>query len=482
MFFILNILGQSIEIDTDYGVNGLTEILSTSNTSVQPYSKQLNDGSLLVSTSRYLEAEDKHEEVIVKYKPDGSIDTSFANNGVYVLDIDLENTSVLYDDNGIELFLDESENIYLYLSPFKNAIVKLNSEGVLETSFGTNGYLITVDDQYENSKNGRVIAYDEGIIVGLVKKDDPQIRILKKYTSNGSIDNTFGNNGILSVPYEGRMFKLNDGDFILSQKYESGTLGFIKISPKGNIDNSFGNNGQVLFDKEGYLNYHEASNNALYVSLTSFEEVNGETKIKTNIYKFDANSGEKDMDFGTNSTVVIEDVFVQESFTELNDKLYIHGLNFKSFDTHIASLNFDGTINSSFEDNGTYIENLNTTKEFSISIFPSENALIIVGKTIQNGTNPTKHFSKKYKLSNATASIDEIEKQKIVFENPIKDKIEVKSTISQINRLDIISLNGRLIKSSKSNIIETKNLPSNIYILNSYLENGNIIRKKIIKK
>lgn len=478
------IFSQNIALDTNYGTNGYTYILGLSSSYVQPYSKQLNDGSILISTSRLNTTTNKEEEIVIKYNSNGIIDTNFGNNGIYVLDIDLAldtDISPIYDDNGIEIILDDNENIYLILSPYKNAIVKLTSQGILDTTFGSNGYITFTDSEYTSSKNVKAIAFNNGIIIGLVKGNDETSKVLKMYNADGTLNTNFGNNGILSVPYDGKMFKLNDGNFLLSQKYDTELLGFVKMSPSGVISTNFGNNGQVFFDKKGYLNYYESINNSIYVSITYDEEVNGQTQIKTKIYKYNS-TGEKDMQFGTNGEILIDNLLVYESFIELDNKLYIHGTDYSSFNTSIVSLNIDGTINTNFANNGFFIENTNT-RDLSMATYSvGTNSIIIVGKQIPNGSSNTiKHFSAKYNLSNSTASNNDIESLDVSFINPVENTLVINSSKFNIDNIEIYSLQGKVITTSKTNTIKTNTLSQGVYLLKIQLDNGKIVSKKIIK-
>lgn len=73
-----------------------------------------------------------------------------------------------------------------------------------------------------------------------------------------------------------------------------------------------------------------------------------------------------------------------------------------------------------------------------------------------------------------------------VFPNPASYSVNVQSE-SQISKLEIYDLNGRLVKiensiSSGNHLIDINNLNSGVYILKLYLENNNVKNFKIIKK
>jgi len=96
----------------------------------------------------------------------------------------------------------------------------------------------------------------------------------------------------------------------------------------------------------------------------------------------------------------------------------------------------------------------------------------------------------KFMVANNRASsmsakkIKEISSEIIVYPNPIKDRIYIKTSNlkSQIKNLSLLGLDGRKISSeNKIDLLKTSYLASGIYLLRIELENGEYLYRKIIK-
>ncbi|SNR14225.1 NHL repeat-containing protein [Tenacibaculum jejuense] len=469
--FSLNVFSQSIDIDNNYGDNGVT-VISSKTTNDPTRSILLADGSLLMSVLKYNETTSSHESVIIKYTSQGEIDTSFGNNGIYTSDID--------DDNGLDTFIDSNGNIFLTGQDFnldKNFIVKVTPNGVNDTSFGNNGKK-EIDPKYINL---RYFFRDDYIYVGVnysgaTSSDQYGI---KRLDLNGDFDTSFGSGGIISIDnFINEFYVTESNEFVIVGSDSSfSTLTISKHNTDGTLDTDFGTNG-ILFTGSGdtsgrYFTFNEAQNN-LFMTIGNIG-----ANTYSEIYKYNSN-GELDNNFGTSGIKTVDNYYLT-NLKLLNQSLYVLGIKFDTLDTQILSFNsVDASTNTNFADNGIFIEPTTFT-QFAINLHLREDYLIVTGKN-QYASDNVEHFSSKYTLVFSTASTKDIETQKIVFENPIKDIVEVKAALSKVNKLDIFALNGKLIKSSESNVIRTDELPNNVYILNSYLDNGNVVSHKIIKK
>src|SRR5260370_5518970 len=81
------------------------------------------------------------------------------------------------------------------------SIARYNTNGTLDTSFGTNG-IVTQDFGYDNEAHAVVIQSDGKIVIagsGLTE-NEPRIWTIGRYNSDGSLDTSFGGSGIISNP------------------------------------------------------------------------------------------------------------------------------------------------------------------------------------------------------------------------------------------------------------------------------------------
>jgi len=104
---------------------------------------------------------------IVRYNTNGSIDTSFAQNGIFTPEADFNvGNSIGLQSNGKLVAFG-----YAYITGF--AIARLNPNGTPDTSFGTNGRVITP------------INSSSGAAGGAVQSDGKILAFGSTYTPNG---------------------------------------------------------------------------------------------------------------------------------------------------------------------------------------------------------------------------------------------------------------------------------------------------------
>ncbi|HLW63404.1 MAG TPA: delta-60 repeat domain-containing protein, partial [Flavobacterium sp.] len=124
--------------DTAFGTNGV--VLTAIEDAEYPWGMEIQaDGKILVSGGVRIDAgSSTYSGFVIRYNTDGSVDTTFAANGVY-RDATLNNFEfmVLLSDGSI--IAGANENM-----TDKGILFKLDSNGSLDTSFGINGKL-TID-------------------------------------------------------------------------------------------------------------------------------------------------------------------------------------------------------------------------------------------------------------------------------------------------------------------------------------------------
>jgi len=131
-----------------------------------------NNGKILVAGYDT----NSNDIVIVRLNSDGNLDSSFANNGKYVYDFNGN------DDFASYIKCDSSGKIYfLALSVDSNGnstarVVRLNSNGKLDTSFANNGYYVFNKNKI-NKANGLAIDNNGKIVVGLSSGDNTYEKI-----------------------------------------------------------------------------------------------------------------------------------------------------------------------------------------------------------------------------------------------------------------------------------------------------------------
>ena len=129
------------------------------------------------------------------FSQDGILDTSFGTNGIEKTDIndmsDAFSAIAVQDDGKILVVGHTSAGS---TANKESIILRYNVDGGLDTSFGTNGIIIAAFSTAYDTLNALEIQNDGKIVVGGYSGID---FVLARYTSNGQLDNTFGTNGVV---------------------------------------------------------------------------------------------------------------------------------------------------------------------------------------------------------------------------------------------------------------------------------------------
>lgn len=251
--------------------------------------------------------------------------------------------------------------IFVFLFPFLN----FAQDGVLDNSFGNNGYVFT--DFFGKDDSPKKIGQQSDnkiIVLGFVEiENSVYTSTFTRYNENGDIDLTFGEDGTVFFEYNSvnTLLILDDDKMIVS-----GTLGdeffLIRYNPDGTIDNSFGNNGVVSTS----INY--SWNNVKSVVLTNDNKliVIGDYDNKIILNKFFLD-GELDTSFGDNGIVSYENgefIISSEGRVQSDGNIVVSAkwTNADYSERTIFFMRFleNGNIDSSFGDNGittTHISN-----------------------------------------------------------------------------------------------------------------------------
>ena len=164
---------------------------------------------------------------IVKLFSDGSIDTSYGTNGKVNTRYNTQSSNLndmILLDNGSIVFTG-----YLYSTEYEMLVGKLDSSGAFDTSLVTNGATVTdVDNNREDTAYSLVIQPDDKIIIsGRSYTSGSYYFAILRYTSSGQLDNTFSNDGKVLTAFGtswcmGLASALqNDGKLVVTGSYGS---------------------------------------------------------------------------------------------------------------------------------------------------------------------------------------------------------------------------------------------------------------------
>lgn len=188
---------------------------------------------------------------LYRFDTNGSLDTSFASSGKVVIDIDSGSQDVAY-----ATILDADERILVAgasgtWTDTKYTLLRFNTNGVIDSTFGTNGIITTDIDLYkEYPKSINIQSTGKIIVSGSIQVASGYDIAIVRYNSNGSLDTSFAENGKLI--FSGNRFlsysEIQPDDKIIGGGKESQNAMLFRINPEGDIDTTFGSNGFVYTD------------------------------------------------------------------------------------------------------------------------------------------------------------------------------------------------------------------------------------------
>ena len=277
LFYILAIaaaVGQDGAPDSSFAGTGVLLIDLVQNTETGNGVEVQADGKILLLASAKIGAAFDIE--VVRLNEDGSIDSTFAVDGAYRYQ-NLNGSDLAYDlnilDDGSMLVCGSHANTP---NDTEMLLIKLDSGGSPDSTFGTNGIVIQhvdVDQDYANA----VDVNDQGeIFLGGTSKVQGfnYIRnVVAKYDAHGVIDTTFGDHGIFMWKTDStanevlQLQVLDDGNILTSGRAKPAgkdRIALYKILSDGSgLDTAFADHGELLapFEGKGYgLTVHENGN------------------------------------------------------------------------------------------------------------------------------------------------------------------------------------------------------------------------------
>jgi uncharacterized delta-60 repeat protein len=196
--------------------------------------------------------------IVIKYKSSGVIDTSFGSNGISVTDFDSAGndgiSSVVPLDSGKILVLGQMSS-----SGAKMGAVRLNKNGSLDTSYGTDGKQIFIPDGATESTTYDEFVSNDGIYLagGAAFAGTGYRCAIAKLDKNGELVDSWGTDGFALGDHDSGAnefdicYSLNEDEDGQLYAFGESNLGAIVMKvngDSGDLDSSFNTTGVAYFD------------------------------------------------------------------------------------------------------------------------------------------------------------------------------------------------------------------------------------------
>ena len=216
-----------------------------------------NGGILHVAATKVVECDNKMRIIcasakkLTRYNQDGSLDKTFGIEGSVPIEHSCLAISILPNNKMLAL-----SSIREYGSEIISYLTKYNEDGTLDGSFGENG--IVTEDGWASIGYPAIDFFSDGkiLISSMYSKTDDYS--IFKYNADGTPDNSFGKEGRVawsdigvSAPYERSYCVLSDNSIVLGGYVDpriNWKFAVVKLNPDGSLAKGFGNEGLLIID------------------------------------------------------------------------------------------------------------------------------------------------------------------------------------------------------------------------------------------
>jgi uncharacterized delta-60 repeat protein len=202
---------------------------------------------------------------LARYNADGSLDPTFDGDGTMITPFRasaLAYAVAVQPDGKIIVAGDSRFSAHEGAADF--AMIRYNPDGSFDSTFGTGGKVVTVFDAGRHSSARAMALLSNGqILLGgeYVTSWNHADFALARYHANGSLDTSFGSNGRVITDFSGRHDYIGEthslavqpnGKIILAgtiwQAGDNNDFAVARYTPQGALDPSFGTGGKAVTD------------------------------------------------------------------------------------------------------------------------------------------------------------------------------------------------------------------------------------------
>jgi uncharacterized delta-60 repeat protein len=259
-------------LDTSFGSGGVAQASLGSQSAfdlggaaLYPQEGTVNDGKIVMAGRAFVAGKHKFsgqfEFGLVRFNTDGTLDTTFGNGGKVTTSFPTGSLAtgvvVLSDGKIVAAGNELPGNVF--------ELARYNANGTLDTTFGSGGEVVTPLAQFPSLEVGDLLQQADGklIVVGDTNGGAPNDWVLARYNANGSLDTSFGNQGVVVTPLSGLVGSgaggngsaalypnagtPNDGKIlVVGSDSATGTWQMVRYNANGTLDTNFGSGGEVV--------------------------------------------------------------------------------------------------------------------------------------------------------------------------------------------------------------------------------------------
>jgi uncharacterized delta-60 repeat protein len=258
-------LGTNNLPDPTFGSGGVAAVTPPHTPSVEPFALQPElavavqpDGKIVVAGSMFAQSgfteNPDRDFLLLRFKPDGSLDSSFGNNGIVSRDFgydDICSAMVLQSDGKIVTAGTGTTYIGGFPANLYALLARFDTNGNPDLSFGSGGAVVQTN---ESAAYALALDGDGNIFLGGYLSGAGGGNGVFRFTADGALDTSFGASGRVIISGAGRIsavaiqpggILVSQPEMILAAGIGSGNAVVARMSLSGALDTSFNGTGVV---------------------------------------------------------------------------------------------------------------------------------------------------------------------------------------------------------------------------------------------
>ncbi len=455
---------QPGSLDANFGADGIVTT-SIGNLRDQCRGFTIQDDGKIVAVG-YSDNGTNRDFALIRYNTNGTLDNTFSTDGRVTLDLGgkEEGKSVVVQADGKILIGGHSDSN----SDVDFVIVRYNSDGTIDSSFGTSGQVSTDFGKGDDvATNILLVANGKILVTGYAFNGDARDFAAAQYNADGSLDLSFSYDGMVTT-YVGRSGTCNssvrqpDEKLILfGWSSEGNNLSFVALryNADGTLDDTFGVNGIVVTDIGGISDYGYS----LALQPDGKIVAVGYTYTSADVYNYAVvryhADGSLDNSFGEDgiATASIGPDFDNITYVVIqpDGKIIVVGAAYFETEYDIAMIRFntDGSIDHTFGSDGIVSTDIETNSNSPSGVRLQQDSKIVVSGTVFPGsTGVTADFTLTRYISGLNVGVIDFTIQDhnlLIYPNPLQDEAVIKYTLAndEIINIDLYDVSGRLVQS-----------------------------------
>lgn len=464
----ISILAQQASGDLDTTFNGTGEvIINNGYLDLFQDVKMTPDGRIVAAGTTY-DASYAADMEIARFKNDGSLDPEFATGGIYRYHLG-------YETGANACYVDKDGNVFVggysmdNFGGFEMVVLKLTAKGVPDVTFGTGGVARYDYGTGEDIAYGMDIQEDGSILLcGTIRNEDYNlVPAIVRFNSEGIQDTTFGAGGLALIPVTesendfAAVKVQSDGKIVAAGHISNGLSWFsllmARFESDGTLDTTFADNGIINLnlgnvDDEFFDLGITTSGNIVATGFTTMQDT---YYFKLLVMEFDQD-GMPSATFGDNGTVIWGTTSNNVGYAMQilpDDKIAIAGSTGEQApgdsDWGIWKFNTDGTLDESFGNGGLVVTDGGQQYDEALGLTVQDDGKLVAAGKFRINNNID--FGVARYLNELTVGIPEIPGTSAltVAPNPVNRNSAMTVSVELKDRQDVsiqvISMAGKIV-------------------------------------